>query len=194
MKHISRQEVIGWFIDQNQDSKNGADIEKTLMFQSIYDIIIYNTDDGFDQPRDELGQFASKSGSKSKSLSQLSAVMNQESVKLEMPDGLTGAESDAEIYSALDPSTVKKFNDTIVGKKAPNGVNINDINPHAFAQATRRGVSLSDFEGIFDDPGAEIYPVKVLNNGQRTQKIYGTRAGIFIDIDSGEITSIFNKE
>ena len=148
--------------------------------------------DADDQPRDELGQFAEKDAGKSKDFSQLAAMMGFESVKLEMPEGLTGGESDDEIYKKLDPNTVAAYNNAAVGKAAPNGVNVTEIEPHAFAQATRRGVSLSDFEGIFDDPGAEIRPVTVLNNGRRTQKIYGTRAGIFIDIDSGVITSVVN--
>ena len=120
--------------------------------------------------------------------------MGHKSVILEMPESLTNSSSDYEIYSKLDKNTVQSFNNAVVGKVAPNGVKVTGITVHGLAQATRRGVSLSNFEGIFDDPQVRIHPAKVQSNGQRTQKIYGTRAGIFIDIDNGSIVSIFNKD
>ena len=133
-------------------------------------------------------------GGPAKSLANLHSMMGQASTKLEMPEGLTEADTDADIYANLDPDAVAAFNNAAVGKTAPNGVTVTKIEPHAFAQAARKNVSLSDFGGIFEDPVKEIHPKKTLANGTQTQKIYGTRAGIFIDVNSGAINTIFSED
>lgn len=130
-----------------------------------------------DHPRAKNGQFGSGGGGSSKQSEN---------------DKPTGKTVNGKGEVTLDYRERKRYNKALVGTVASNGVEVKRFVPHAFDRIAEKDISIADIRGALSQTSI-AYPARKESWGGTVQRLVGKDAGLGIEIDTGEIISVWKK-
>lgn len=93
---------------------------------------------------------------------------------------------------SLDKEEKRKYNESIVGLTASNGVKVTSIEPHAFDRIAEKNISKESIVDALINTGV-TYPSRKEPWGGVTQRLIGKEAGLAIDIETGKLVTVWDS-